>query len=159
MNRVRPVIIQEDTFKRMVDHAERSYPYECCGVVLGIGPEEQLRPIRNIQNEKHAESPEEFPRDARTAYLMHPADFRAALEEAATRKLPLSVIYHSHPDHDAYFSPTDRAAACLFDPNEADYPDTAQIVISVKSGRFADAAAFVWDPIVKDFVRTELIRR
>lgn len=79
------------------------------------------------------------------------------LEEAEQQRLPISVIYHSHPEHDAYFSATDRAAACLFDPNEPDYPDTAQVVISVRGGRFADVAAFVWDSDCKDFVRTELV--
>jgi proteasome lid subunit RPN8/RPN11 len=151
------VRMRASSFALLVEQAQRAYPYECCGFIIGAGASESVRPVRNIQNERHRENPQAFPRDARTAYLMDPAEYRAVLEDAQRQGLPLSVIYHSHPEHDAYFSATDRAAACLFDPAEPDYPDVAQLVLSVKNGRFADVAAFVWDAERKDFVRTELI--
>jgi proteasome lid subunit RPN8/RPN11 len=151
------VNLRAANFARLVEHAEQAYPYECCGFVLSNGLTEAVRPVRNIQNEKHRENAAAFPRDARTAFLMDPAEHRAVLEEADRHNLPISIIYHSHPEHDAYFSPTDRAAACLFDPDEPDYPDTAQLVLSVKGGRFADAAVFVWDAERRDFVRSALV--
>lgn len=157
MKRQATVDIRAASFALLVEHAEQAYPYECCGFVVGAGLSERVHPVRNIQNEKHRENPKAFPRDARIAFLMDAAEHRAVLEEAQRQSLPVSIIYHSHPEHDAYFSATDRAAACLFDPAEPDYPDTAQLVLSVKGGRFADVAAFVWDTEHKDFVRTELI--
>jgi proteasome lid subunit RPN8/RPN11 len=68
----------------------------------------------------------------------------------------LKIVYHSHPDHDAYFSATDRAQACSFDPSEPDYPDTAHLVISVRDGKFARAAAFAWDSEHREFVEAQL---
>ena len=150
------ITIRSDSFATIVAHAEREFPYECCGFVIGDGSSEQVRPIRNIQNQKHAEDPASHPRDARTAFLMDPKEHLAALEELDRTKLPLKIVYHSHPDHDAYFSPTDRAQACSFDPSEPDYPDTAYVVLSIRAGRFVRAAAFVWDSAAKDFVETSL---
>ncbi len=151
---MKSIAIRPDNFAAIVTQAEREFPYECCGFILGDGPAEQVRPIRNIQNQKHAEDPKSHPRDARTAFLMDPKEHLAVLEEIDREKLALKAVYHSHPDHDAYFSPTDRAQACSFDPGEPDYPDTAYVVLSVKAGKFARAAVFVWDPERKDFVET-----
>jgi [CysO sulfur-carrier protein]-S-L-cysteine hydrolase len=148
--------IRRASFDAIVVQAEREFPYECCGFIIGDASTEGVRPIANIQNRKHAEDPGAFPRDARTAFLMEPKEHLAVLNEVDRRKLALRVVYHSHPDHDAYFSATDRAQACSFDPDEPDYPDTAYIVMSVRSGKFVRAAAFVWDAAKKEFVETAL---
>ena len=171
---MKPVIIRKANFDRIVAEAEREFPFECCGFIIGSGSEparppmvaqpgiegagaiEEVRPITNIQNLKHAEDPIAFARDARTAFLMEPREHLAVMNEIDRRHLNLTAVYHSHPDHDAYFSATDRAQACSFDPSEPDYPDTVYIVISVRAGKFARAAAFRWDPASKDFAEAEL---
>jgi proteasome lid subunit RPN8/RPN11 len=140
----------------IIAQGEREFPYECCGFIIGDAATEEVRPITNIQNRKHAEDPTAFVRDARTAFLMEPKEHLAVMNEVDRRKLALKIVYHSHPDHDAYFSPTDRAAACSFDPSEPDYPDTAYIVMSIRSGKFVRAAAFVWDDEKKEFAETAL---
>jgi [CysO sulfur-carrier protein]-S-L-cysteine hydrolase len=149
------VALNRQAFEAMTAQAESEFPLECCGFIIDDGSD-VVRPIRNIQNEKHAADPARFPRDARTAYLMDPREHLAILQEIDRSKLKLKAVYHSHPDHDAYFSATDRAQACSFDPAEPDYPETAYIVISVLGGKFAKAAAFVWDKDQKDFVEAEL---
>jgi proteasome lid subunit RPN8/RPN11 len=153
---MKPVTIRRENFAAIVAQAEREFPYECCGFVIGDGPMEEARPIRNIQNQKHADDPANHPRDAQTAFMMDPKEHLATLEEVDRGRQPLKIVYHSHPDHDAYFSSTDRAQACSFDPGEPDYPDTAHLVLSVKAGKFVRAAAFVWDSSRKNFVETEL---
>lgn len=140
----------------IVAQAEREFPHECCGFIIGDDRAEEVRPIANIQNRKHAENPAAFPRDARTAFLMDPKEHLAVLNEIDRRKLKLIAVYHSHPDHDAYFSATDRAQACSFDPAEPDYPDTVYLVMSVRGGKFVRAAAFGWDRAAKDFVEVGL---
>ena len=159
---MKSVTIRKANFDRIVAQAEREFPFECCGFIIGgdavAGTDavEEVRPITNVQNRKHAEDPVAFARDARTAFLMEPREHLAVLNEIDKRRLGLRAVYHSHPDHDAYFSATDRAQACSFDPGEPDYPDTVYIVISVRAGKFARAAAFRWDSAAKDFVETEL---
>ena len=150
------VTIARGTLDQMVAQAEREFPFECCGFVIGDGAVEEVRPIKNIQNDKHGEDPARFSRDARTAFLMDPKEHLAVLNEVDRRKLELRIVYHSHPDHDAYFSATDRAQACSFDPSEPDYPDTAYVVMSIRDGKFARAAAFVWDAEHKEFAETQL---
>jgi len=152
---MKQVVIAQRVFEAIAAQAEREFPFECCGFIIGDASDE-VRPIRNIQNEKHAADPAAFQRNARTAYLMDPKEQLAVLQEIDRRKLQLKAVYHSHPDHEAYFSATDRAQACSFDPTEPDYPETAYIVISVRGGKFVGAAAFVWDPERKDFAQTEL---
>ena len=148
------ITISQQAFETITAQAEREFPFECCGFIIGTTADE-VRPIRNIQNEKHDADPARFQRDARTAYLMDPKEQLGVLKEIDQHKLKLKAVYHSHPDHEAYFSATDRAHACSFDPDEPDYPETAYIVMSVRGGRFVRAAAFVWDAEQKDFVEAE----
>jgi proteasome lid subunit RPN8/RPN11 len=150
--------IRRASLDAIVAQAEREFPFECCGFIIGDDTVEEVRPITNIQNQMHEKDPAGFPRDARTAFLMEPKEHLAVMNEIDRRKLQLRVVYHSHPDHDAYFSPTDRAQACSFDPSEPDYPDTVYIVLSVRAGKFARAAAFAWDAAAKDFVEVPLTR-
>jgi proteasome lid subunit RPN8/RPN11 len=140
----------------IVAQAEREFPFECCGFIIGDLSVEEVRGIANIQNRKHAEDAAGFPRDARTAFLMDPKEHLAVMNEVDRRRLELRAVYHSHPDHDAYFSATDRAAACSFDPSEPDYPDTFHIVMSIRAGKFVRAAAFAWDAVKKEFVEAPL---
>ena len=151
-----PAKIHPRSLAQIITQAEREFPYECCGFIIGDDSLEEVRPIMNIQNRKHAEDPASFPRDARTAFLMDPREHLAVMNEIDRRKLSLLTVYHSHPDHDAYFSATDRAQACSFDPAEPDYPGTTYIVLSVTGGKFARAAAFVWDGGRKNFAETKL---
>ncbi|MGH7934094.1 MAG: Mov34/MPN/PAD-1 family protein [Candidatus Binataceae bacterium] len=153
---MKPASIRRTTLDQIVAQAEREFPYECCGFIIGDGGGEEVRPITNIQNRKHSEDPAAFTRDARTAFLMDPKEHLAVLNEIDRRKAKLLVVYHSHPDHDAYFSATDRAQACSFDPDEPDYPDTTYMVMSVRSGKFVRATAFVWEDARKEFVEAEL---
>lgn len=150
------VQISRSNWDEMVAQAEREFPFECCGLMIGDQAAEEVRPIVNIQNQKHGENPAAFPRDARTAFLMDPKQHLAVMKEIDERRLALKAVYHSHPDHDAYFSPTDRAQACSFDPDEPDYPETVYIVLSIRDGKFARAAAFGWDADRRDFVETDL---
>jgi proteasome lid subunit RPN8/RPN11 len=150
------VEIRRASLDAIIAQAEHEFSSECCGFIIGDASIEEVRPVENIQNRKHAEDPDAHPRDARTAFLMEPKQHLAVLREIDERGLQLRIVYHSHPDHDAYFSATDRAQACSFDPNEPDYPDTAYVVISVKARQFARAAAFVWDAQRREFIEAPL---
>ena len=72
-------------------------------------------PLKNIQNKLHALDPLTYPRTAVIAYTMDPLELdnviRLKRKTSATR---LKAFYHSHPNHDAYFSAEDRAFAYSF---------------------------------------------
>jgi [CysO sulfur-carrier protein]-S-L-cysteine hydrolase len=153
---VKDALITGASMDAMIAQGEREFPFECCGFIIGDATTEEVRPITNIQNRKHAEDPAAFPRDARTAFLMEPKEHLEVMNEVDRRRLGLRAVYHSHPDHDAYFSATDRTQACSFDPSEPDYPDTIYIVMSIRAGKFVRAAAFAWDPEKKEFAEIDL---
>jgi len=135
------------TLEAIDRHAAESYPNECCGAVLVDDDGEVVRPITNIQDRLHAENPEKHPRDARTAYFMDPKELYAVLREAEER--PLRVLYHSHPDHDAYFSAEDKARALAWD--EPAYPGAFYLVVSVVGGHVRDRLVVAWDAERRDF--------
>lgn len=142
--------ISETAFDAMTVHALETYPEECCGIVLSAGGHDEVRPLANIQNALHERDPETFPRDARTAYTMDHRALDALLAEADRRGLRIKAFYHSHPDHDAYFSAEDRAFATPF--GEPTFPDAAQVVISVMRGTVANVGVYVWSAATQDFV-------
>ena len=150
------LVLSETVFVTIAEHAVEAYPEECCGVILGSTGGDEVHRLENIQNRLHATDPETFPRDARTAYTMDPKELEAVLGQAEGRGLAFKALYHSHPDHDAYFSAEDRACATPF--GEPTYPGAVQIVVSVMSGNVGRVAAYAWDPDVDDFVETTLKR-
>ena len=98
--------------------------------------------MENIQNRLHREDPKTHTRDAQTAYCFDPTDMQKVLVENEKAGRAFRGIYHSHPDHDAYFSETDSAAASPF--GEPSFPGVVYLVYSVKQGRMADLKVFDW---------------
>ena len=64
------------------------------------------------------------------------------------------MIYHSHVDAGAYFSPTDRQQAQI--GGEPTYPSASYLVTSVMAGRAEAVAAFRWSASERDFVPVAL---
>jgi proteasome lid subunit RPN8/RPN11 len=92
-----------------------------------------------------------FERDARTAYRMDDREVLRVHREADEAGWEFVMFYHSHPDHDAYFSAMDRARA-LGPGQEPLWPGANYLVVSVREGRAHDARYYVWDDGRKDFV-------
>ncbi len=123
-------------------------------IVERDGREEVVR-VTNIQNELHAKDPGQFPRTAATAYTMGP-EAAPVLIGVERGTLTLRVIYHSHPDHDAYFSAEDRKQA-MGGWDEPSYPHAGQIVISVRERTVRATKAFAWDEAARDFIEAPLM--
>jgi proteasome lid subunit RPN8/RPN11 len=147
--------IQRAAVEEMERHAARTYPLECCGIVIRVDGIDQVRPIRNIQDRLHAENPAEHPRDARIAYFMDPQELYAVLSEAEGSGRPIRLFYHSHPDHGAYFSDEDAARAMAWD--EPAYPDAAYLVLSVVGGAVKERVAVAWDARLRKFSPVDLL--
>lgn len=135
-------------------HAIESYPNECCGVVLAENGRHHVRRIENVQDRLHGEDPARHPRDARTAYFMEPEQLYGVLSEAQRRGWRILAFYHSHPEHEAYFSDEDRARAMAWD--EPAYPESFYVVVSVLGGAVKDQIAVGWDPGRLEYVAADL---
>ncbi len=130
-------------------HARDTYAEECCGIVVERDGQQEVIRVTNVQNEMHERDPQGYPRTAETAYSMGPE--AAPLLLAAQRgELTLLAIYHSHPEHDAYFSVEDKAQA-LGGWDEPMYPDVAWIVLSVRNGDVVATKTFHWSAEQQDF--------
>lgn len=85
--------------------ARAGYPEETCGLLLGRCAENQvdvleLVPARNLNRER-----------ARDRYELDPAAFLAADTQAREHGWEVVGVWHTHPDHPARPSATDRAKA------------------------------------------------
>jgi proteasome lid subunit RPN8/RPN11 len=149
------ISICAEAMAEIENHAIDAYPDECCGLVVGCADGTQtVSRIRNIQDEMHAEDPVQYPRTARIAYMGHPTDLREGLDLADGAGNRLMAFYHSHPDHEAYFSDEDVAQATPF--GEPSYPDALQIVVSVYDRSVRTVKAFIWSASSQTFEETAI---
>lgn len=147
------MILTPDELREVRDHAVSEYPSESCGVILVRRGERRLIRCRNLQDDLHRRDPERYPRDARTAYYIDPADL-LKIGRLEGDGFGVAVIYHSHIDAGAYFSETDRKQALV--GGEPAYPEATYVVTSVVGGRPDAIAAFRWEASAQDFVTVEL---
>ncbi|MGE5324101.1 MAG: M67 family metallopeptidase [Actinomycetota bacterium] len=109
--------------------AERIYPHECCGILLGSveGGKRTVTLTVTCENTSH-DSPDD-------RYSIDPEKVIAALKLARSRSETIVGFYHSHPDHPAEYSVTDLAEAHWF--------DCSYLITSVNAGRAGATNSFV----------------
>lgn len=96
---------QKSEWNRIVRHCEEGYPREVCGLLLGKSAEGQKQ-VKKIHPAKNLSKERAFDR-----YELDPLDFNRADQEARSQGLDIIGFYHSHPDHPAVASPTDKKKA------------------------------------------------
>ena len=86
-------------------HGEQTYPYECCGVLLG----------RNVEGSNHVvqivQAGNTRTDSAHNRYNIAPVELIRIQRQARALSLDIVGFYHSHPDHPAQWSATDIAEA------------------------------------------------
>ena len=122
--------IEAAPWQAMIVHAERTYPNECCGAMLG-----HVQGERKVVTEAIALE-NAYAGEQSARYELRPEDLSRADSEARQRGLDLIGIFHSHPDADAYFSETDLKNSC---------PWYSFVVLSIQRGRFDHANSFLPD--------------
>lgn len=114
-------------------HAERTYPEECCGIMLGKIDDEGKTVVEvwETLNAWESEKWAEFPasggvRGKERTFAIAPLDIIKAQKAARDRQLQIIGFYHSHPDHPAIPSEMDRAIA---------WAVYSYIIVSVSEGK------------------------
>ncbi len=120
--------IEKEAWDLMVAHAEKTYPNECCGAMLGPidGDVKSVRVALPLENA--------YPGAQRERYELRPEDLLFAEREARAKGMDLIGIFHSHPDCDAYFSKTDLENSC---------PWYSFVVLSIQKGQFHHANSWL----------------
>ena len=125
-------------------HGARTYPGECCGVMLGKadGVCKEVReivPLKNLRNDP-VRAQELLPVDdpgretERNRFLIDPLDQLRVEKEARATGLEVLGYYHSHPDHPARPSVYDRDHA---------WPLYSYVIVSVERGVAKDLCCWV----------------
>jgi proteasome lid subunit RPN8/RPN11 len=109
--------------------AERSYPHECCGILVGSASGERravslVVPCDNTRSD----APER-------RYSIDPRQIIDAMKLGRSRGENIVGFYHSHPDHPARYSATDLAEAHWF--------DCSYVIVGVEQGRAGPTQSFL----------------
>lgn len=125
-------------------HAEREYPNECCGMLLGRadGAAKEVSeavPLNNLRLDS-ARAQELLPLEdpgresEKNRFLIDPLEQLRVEREARKRGLDVVGYYHSHPDHPARPSNYDREHA---------WPWYSYVILSVECGKAAEMTSWV----------------
>lgn len=109
--------------------ARDGYPLEVCGAIVGAG--EQVHDVIAVENRED--------REPWHRYRMDPADLVAIQRDARQRGLRILGYYHSHPDHSARPSETDRLVAAA---GQSD--GVVHVIVSVRRGKATSLGAWVF---------------
>ncbi|MBQ8879000.1 MAG: M67 family metallopeptidase [Lachnospiraceae bacterium] len=96
------LILQNDAMEKIRFYAQKEYPKECCGIMLGRRFGEQrivykVIPTRNMMDERRIT----------TCFLINPLEIVKAELQAEEKKHEIIGFYHSHTDYEAVTSSAD----------------------------------------------------
>ena len=114
--------IAKSTWEALRQHGEETYPYECCGALLGAIGDDGAITVTAIApcNNTRTDSPQ-------NRYNIDPRQLMDIQRDALKAGVDIVGFYHSHPDHPARWSPTDLA--------EAHWSGCSYVITSVDHGR------------------------
>ena len=104
--------IPKPIYQKMLDHAQRESPLECCGL---LGGKDQT-----VQKSFELENTEKSP----VFYSMSPQEQMKVFEEMEKESMDMIAIYHSHPHTIPFPSETDVKLTF--------YPDVSSVIISLQ---------------------------
>lgn len=116
------VRIPNPIFQRMIEHAQKEWPQECCGILSG--KEKTVQKAYEFQNVE----------ESSIRYSMPPREQLWVFKEMEKESMEMIAIYHSHPHTIPFPSATDVKMAF--------YPEVSSIIISLKEEK---------NPVVKAF--------
>lgn len=116
--------LNKQLYDALRDHGEQTYPYECCGVLLGQS-DDGVRVVTSIA--RCGNTRDDSPHNR---YNIDPRELIRIQREGRERGEDIVGFYHSHPDHPARWSATDFA--------EAHWYGCSYVITSVAKGK-ADA--------------------
>jgi len=141
------LVLSPEQLSAISTHAERVYPEECCGLIVGnIDSNAHKRVIRieSLTNQwqkdstitQTIEQPSNPTLTKRRRYSIDPKDMLRVQRLTREEGLKIIGIYHSHPDHVAMPSECDRALA---------WPEYAYTIVSVCEGKSVDVQNWALD--------------
>ena len=120
--------LNEQVYDAIRRHGEETYPYECCGVLLGRSDSADAadgsQSVNEVEESMRAGNTRTD--SARNRYQIAPQELVKIQRQGRERGLDIVGFYHSHPDHPARWSKTDYA--------EAHWIGCSYVITSVEDG-------------------------
>jgi proteasome lid subunit RPN8/RPN11 len=120
------LILSKTHRSQMFAHLVAGYPHEACGILVGeIDDANHIKTVRAVVLVPNAWQTENERESQRNRYLISPDDMARADRAAAQQGWDIVGFFHSHPDHPARPSETDREYA---------WPFISFVIVSVQQG-------------------------
>ena len=147
-----PLHIPAQVLEEVYREARRTFPFECCGWLAGPADRPMVDAVRICDNAQDSGThPTQAARGAERAYVITGGDL-LSLNRSLDSDIPAKVIFHSHPNGRAYFSPTDRKVATSPWGDGPAYP-VQQLVVGITETQVEEAALFAWSDEEEGFVQ------
>jgi proteasome lid subunit RPN8/RPN11 len=132
--------LSEEAHAQIAAYGAATYPYEGCGLLLGIAAEgvnvvTAVQPLPNVWPDVE---------ERRARFRIDPDAWRDAELEAALQGLDVVGVFHSHPDHPPVASPRDLAWAA--------WPGYSYLITAVRQGRPQESRSWQLQPDRSGFV-------
>jgi proteasome lid subunit RPN8/RPN11 len=136
--------LNDEIVEQVTEHAERDYPYECGGMLIGRfeGAEKTVTETLPLKNEREDEA-------RHNRVLILPKDVMRAEMYARENNLDVVGYYHSHPDAPAVPSQYDLDHAL---------PVWSYLIASVLKGTVADVRSWQMENDRSKFNEEEIVK-
>lgn len=114
--------MSDSAYASLRQHGEETYPYECCGVLLGRFEDDGTKTVTRVA--RCGNTREDSPHNR---YNIDPKELILIQKEGRERGEDIVGFYHSHPDHPAQWSQTDLA--------DAHWISCSYVITSVEKGK------------------------
>jgi len=132
--------IGNDKLGEIEDQVKKSYPLECCGLLIGTNTSEkkvvEVRPVQNKNTER-----------THDRYEIDSKDLNKIDKEAAKKGFQVIGIYHSHPDHPAIPSAFDTEHAWI---------GYSYMIAAIENGAKIEIRSWVFNEEKKQFEEEEI---
>jgi proteasome lid subunit RPN8/RPN11 len=135
------LLISQSDLDEIRRHGEETYPYECCGVLLG-GMEDRGNVVKATV--RCGNTRDDSPQNR---YHIDPKELVRVQREGRERGYDIVGFYHSHPDHPAKWSQTDLT--------EAHWIGCSYVITSVEKGKAAITNSFLLTGTMEEDKRFE----
>jgi proteasome lid subunit RPN8/RPN11 len=142
------LVLTAEQVKQIEQEGAAAYPNECCGAMLGKDERDGSGVRRIVQRlEKLTNS---FSKDEQFhRFSLDPRELMQLEKKTGAEGLSVLGFYHSHPDHPARPSETDRKNA---------WPFYSYVIVAIAKRQAVDMTSWQLDEATEQFRSEEIIR-